>query len=391
MRLRISVTLFILIMNFMVKVQALPPTQFREDFYWLNNIMTVNGMDIRSVEEFLDPNKGPLQFRLNAKNAPWAGNYFPMQDGGIANRWQKCEKGVCINLKTESDIKSLSQKAINKLSPIEKYDLLVSDYNFSATQHEMKFRGLKRPQPPQDWEGFCNGIRCASLITDEPRYAVTLKNAEGLNIRFEPADIKALLGANYFYVENYGQIGGPTQEGKARNQPNPAVFDLALRFYLGKNSKGFVIDTHLGSEIWNETVVGYKRSLSDSENLTNEEKKKYPQAIKKIKIFLVVETLGEIDIRESNKRTKKKVADGTLLSTVETGYTLYLDIQNKAIDGEWFPAKNERGIDFAWFASGEGFDHHFSSQGGNKYLRYENLSQLLKASTRLICESVFRY
>ncbi len=263
-------------------------------------------------------------------------------------------------------------------------------YDFRTTKHELETRGPQRATPPQDWEGFCNGVRCAGIMTKEPKHPVSVMNNDGITVEFSPADLKALAGASYFYVEKYGQIGGPTADGKAENQPNPAVFDLVLRYHLGHMMKGFVIDSHLGSEIWNETVVGYNRKLGEIKSLTARERELYPKAFSKIRVDVVLDTLGEVDIKDSNNLTKKKVADGTLLTTLETAYTLYLDERGKAVDGKWHNGNGTRGVDFAWFVGGKGADHQYVYKGGNPNLRFNKIRQLIEESTAPQCsKSIF--
>ena len=84
----------------------------------------------------------------------------------------------------------------------------------------------------EEWEGFCNGVRCAGINLPEPTHKIAVKNPDGIQVRFEPADLKALAAASYFYVEKYSQLGSPTRVGKAQDQPNAGAFDLALRYFF---------------------------------------------------------------------------------------------------------------------------------------------------------------
>jgi hypothetical protein len=307
-----------------------------------------------------------------------------MSDGGIAQRWRLGYYPLWIH--TRQSIYQLTPKDRRNLSPIEKYDLWVGNYSFSATKHELVNRGPWRDPLPEEWEGFCNGARCAGLLTPEPKFAVKVQNPEGIEVLFSPADIKALLSASYFYTEKYAQLGSPSIEGYAEHQPNPVLFDLTLRYFLARYQRGFVIDTHLGSELWNETVVGYQRELGNLETLNEHEKILYPLATQKISIHLKLETLGEVSIRDSNKNTTEGVANGSLLTQLQTSYTLYLDSQNRAIDGFWANGDHVRGIDFVWFGGGRGNDDLYPEQGGNPYLKFSRILYLLEqASPTLQC------
>lgn len=364
-------------------------TPIETDLYWYKK--TLNNFQITSklVESFLDPLKGPAEFRLTADKAPWAGNYYAMAEGGIASRWQVGE--YPFEALSKADVLKMSQEDLRKLSPVEKFDIYRGDYSFAATAHEMNNRGPLREMPVQMWEGFCNGVRCAGLNMAEPKYEVTVVNKDGVKVTFLPADLKALAGAAYFYSEKYGQLGSPSQNGFSEQRPNPAVFDLALRYHLAANQQGFVIDTHLGSEIWNETVVGYKRSLREQE-LTSKEKQRFPKAVKKYAVEVVLDTLGEVDIQETNGPTKKDVANGKHLGSVVANYSLYVNAKGKAIDGLWWKTNTDystRGVDFVWFGGGEGTDSKNVDKGGNPYLDFKQVETLFKKSTAPFCAKIF--
>lgn len=360
-----------------------------DDLYWYKSSLAFSSVTQKGVESYLNPFKGPAEFRLNAQNAPWAGNYFPMMDGGIAQRWTEAKAPEKV-LDKKSYMKLTPQER-QKLSPVEKYDVLLGLYDFRTTDHEMNFRGpLRQGAKMQDWEGFCNGVRCAGIMLPEPQFAVERTNAQGEKVVFQPADLKALAGASYFYTQEYAQIGSPSRAGRSENPPNPAVFDLVLRYGLAVNKKAFIIDSHLGKEIWNETVVGYKRTLSQPKKLTPTEQGLYPEAVSKIEVDMVLETLGEIEIKESNRPTKAKVADGSLLKTLEGRYTLYLDEDGRALDGKWKKNPVVRGVDFAWFVGGKGADKHYAHQGGNPHLEFGVIKSLINESAHPSCNRIFQ-
>ncbi len=345
---------------------------FEENIEFFKNALRDADMPLKEMKRFLKPELGPTQFRLDAKDAPWAGNYFSMQDGGLSYQWNQG-----------------TQDPERRLSAIEKYDLLVGNKNLEATQWERENRGDKRDPKPQYWEGFCNGVRCAGFLLDEPVKPVTVKARNGKSITFEPADLKALAGASYFYVEKYAQIGAPTKKGEAKSRPNPAVFDLALRFHLAEMGKSFVIDAHPGTEIWNESVIGFERKVSEAKELTAAEEAKFPGAVKKVLVQTQVETMGEIEIGDSNRPTKADVANGNYSKDpIPLRYALYLDAKGSIVEGEWMPVpkhlqQKDRGVDFAWFAGGKGTDMH---NGGNPHLEFSVIKKLVKqASGPLTC------
>ncbi len=90
----------------------------------------------------MDPRQGPLEFRLNADNAPWAGNYFAMLYGGIAYRWKEDSYPQQIHNKKKRSCHVLT--GTPKFVPVEKYDVLMGNYDFRTTDHELKVRGPLR-------------------------------------------------------------------------------------------------------------------------------------------------------------------------------------------------------------------------------------------------------
>lgn len=340
---------------------------FAENMEFLKTALRDAGFPIRDLGRFLTPATGPRQFRLNSADAPWAGNYFSMQEGGIAFRWNQN-----------------AQDPADQLSAIEKYDLYMGNEQNEATVWERQNRGDKRRPKPKFWEGFCNGVRCAGFLLDEPVKPVTVKAPNGQSVTFEPADLKALAGAAYFYVEKYAQLGAPTQSGQPRSSPNPAVVDLALRYHLAEMGKSFVVDSHPGTQIWNESVIGFERELGAERPVTAAEANKHPGAVRKVLVNTKVETMGEILIEDSNSPTKKDVADGLYSKDmIPLRYELFLNAAGKIIDGEWLPLpanqrNRDRGIDFVWFAGGKGTDMH---NGGNPHLRFEVIKKLFKKAT----------
>lgn len=363
-------------------------SDIQTDMHWFKSILSFSKMSDKSVEAYLSPYQGPETFRLSEKKAPWAGNYFAMIQGGIAHRWQSNEYPA--EVLDREIVEGLSKNDLLKLSPVEKYDILRGDYTFNSTKHELTHRGPLRQLKVEHWEGFCNGVRCAGIVLPEPKFPVEITNREGIRLEFLPADLKALAGASYFYVEKYGQLGGPTNTGTAANQPNAAIFDLALRYHLAKNKKAFVIDTHLGAEIWNETVVGYQRKLHAEQRLTAADKRNFPTAAKKIQVDLILDTLGEVNIDDSNKPTKGRVSSGDMLTTLDASYVLYLDAEGKAVDGKWLKSDSHRGVDFAWFAAGKGMDNKYKDVGGNPFLKFEQIRELFKESATPSCGKLFR-
>lgn len=264
------------------------------------------GISQSQLESARDLNVGPSSYRLQGSETPWAGNFFPMQDGGLANRWQT-STSYKYTRHSKEELLRMPSENLNLLSPAEKWDLLQGDYTYSATRHEMEYRGRsKRPDKEWDskkfgWEGFCNGVRGAGINSPEPVRPITKTNPDGIKVTFQPADLKGLAGASYFHVHpnRYAGIGSPTREKEKNDpdRPSPGAFDIALRAFIGLGKKGFVIDTDPKEELWNETVAGYQRDVRDGGRVTGKDRQYAPTIKRKVKVSTTLSMLGEIDSR----------------------------------------------------------------------------------------------
>lgn len=204
--------------------------------------------------------------RKATKFQPWSGSYWPDIQGGIANhwrdhdlfwaqlrfglRWDVAKKTVRNDLKDVRDKlnKWDNEKLNNKMSPSEKYDLLVGNTNFDLTQavideadfradhrittkkkdgsesdtdtdegidnntfltdvqddsgnsvayqkydNQVEFRYWKKKGASLAyWSGICDGWSPASIYLPRPVKPVTLTGALGHRITFYPDDLKAL-------------------------------------------------------------------------------------------------------------------------------------------------------------------------------------------------------
>jgi len=214
-----------------------------------------------------------------AKFQPWSGSYWPDISGGIANHYLDHARfgseltfvlryGVTkarIDNDHDRIVKKIStwdeEKINKKLSPAEKYDLLLGDLNFTFSKNvidEADFRSkyrltTKRATTGEDaesqgddnsfyeddlstyskydntvqyrywrkkggslayWSGICDGWSPASIYLPRPAKTVTVTGALGHRIEFYPDDLKALgsylfarTNTPYFSTMNYQMAG----------------------------------------------------------------------------------------------------------------------------------------------------------------------------------------
>lgn len=261
----------------------------------------------------------PLTGTVDPAQMPWSDNYWESDWGGISLRWSSLTRGQLDPDLHEyegidrdalfqyappslSRLKQMSREEIAKLSPAEKYDILMGRYDYPTVRAE---RRRVDPSIP-NWQGLCHGWVAAAVNTPEPAPTDAI-NADGILIPFGSSDLKGLM--TYYYgviaydfargggsippnsshleVLNYpsfstpalashltdftlfsddnrrpiyqnvvGQIG----EHKNLNDPNPGAFHVVMANQLGLMHKGFLGNVNLTTnpnEIWNQPISAF--------------------------------------------------------------------------------------------------------------------------------------
>ncbi len=270
-------------------------------------------------------------------------------------------------------------KAIDQLSPAEKYDLLIGRIDESPAGFLTRYEwGRGRSYYEQqgkvpDWFGYCHGWAPASFMVPRPERSVVLTGADGTTqIRFYPADIQALatvLWANA--LPRIRLVGGRCDETKPKRDQsgrvisrecldvNPATFHLALVNQIGVAKQNLLIDATYDHEVWNQPIRSYKfkyfnpqskdvaRSFDEAviplEKFTKDKYRAYrsPNAVQVVGIALEViyaqtSVPSQRDPADSKDDRQKKA---TYL------YDLEIDENGHAIGGEWYQSRHP---DFLW-------------------------------------------
>lgn len=372
---------------------------FNSDCAQLMKALVDAGRSEKIVDRMIDPGEGMAQAFLGHKAVPWVGYFFPFEKGGIAARWQTPRFSVPQKLLSEIAeengapgkqevlrlLSKMTPDELATLSPAEKMDLYMGYYDFRITRRELEERGPRRAMKPEYWEGFCNGRCAAGMLTDEPVNPVRVKNADGVEIVFEPNDIKALLTASYFYVEKYAQMGVPNFDPKGAekvvDRANAAAFDMALRAMIGESERPFVVDIEPGNEIWNYLAVGYTRRMGELRAIAPQaqEASSVPaRAVSQVDVATRVYYVNDIEsIARHNGPTTDliKPANSPYVFQRDYHYTLYLNAKGQIISGAW---QGDKHPDFAWFPEGAGTDE---AQGTNPHLPFEKVMGLQRKST----------
>lgn len=220
---------------------------------------------------------------------PWSDDYWAIYSGQLGKRYGDPEWPGSQDWEAFHDhvqgrpvaeiARSGDAAAIDRLSPAEKYDLLVGDSSFGLTRFMWdQGRGYhQRHGKVETWMGVCHGWAPAAYMLRRPRAAVRVTAPDGHTpITFYPADVKALasqLWANARTVTRF--IGGrcndkePAVDAQGRVissrclDTNPGTWHLALVNQLGVNRRSFIIDATYDYEVWNQPMHGYSYTLFD--------------------------------------------------------------------------------------------------------------------------------
>jgi hypothetical protein len=347
-------------------------------------------------------NVAPAKFEELAKEGmlpqesyPWSDDYWVTYAGGVARRWQtpvqspKYKAHMYPYLKKAEIIDPAAD--LSKLSPAEKYDILLGRYDFPLTTWQWKqvvdTAGTKDAIP--GWFGICHGWAPATIMEPEPGEVVELTNPDGVKVKFYTSDINALMSLIY---ANFG--GGSTMLGERCNvtsnkivldengrvvftkcrDTNPGALHLVMASMLGKTDplqrKGFVADVTRDSEVWNQAVTGYKVISSEIVPFVAETDTaaayRAPGTASLVHVKAKMFYIGEITPHKSPRKTN--FAGYTKAMDLE--YTLELDAEGVIIGGEWI---SKDVPDFIWQMGTK-------PDTGTSYLSYKKVREILDQS-----------
>ncbi len=324
------------------------------------------------------------------QSQPWSDNYWPIYMGVLGNRyadnkfpknndWKKNQTYVHKSGNDFLEIfKTGDAKAIDKLSPSEKYDLLVGDKKGSLTQ-AMWADGEEYYSVDgkvETWMGICHGWATASYMVARPVRPVKMLAADGkTELTFYPSDIKAL--SSLLWAKASPQtplIGGrcgtknPKTDANGRIQDkecfdtNPGSWHMGVVNQLGIAKRSLVIDATFDYEVWNQPVSAYKYSYFNPQ--TNEPSAKLDGAMIAIADFskdkfsryrskeasyvvgIAMDVTYVVETDPSHAKSDSEKQDAT--HTVRYLYDLELNKNHEIIGGEWYQNLHP---DFVWTAA----------------------------------------
>ncbi len=274
--------------------------------------------------------KLPLNGEISNKQLSWPGSHWPNYVGGITHRWSKLDPNpFYYEYKTFDYLLTADQSEIDELSPAEKFDILLGDYNFNIS------RRIEAKYSPKEntWHGICHGISGAQLNHDEPKLT-TVKNDDGIEITFYSSDLKGLLGYYYANVaKNYASQVGKRCTGKRQRRGkckgvNAGSFHILISNFLGVKGKPILMDIDHLREVWNYSAVSYDSYIVDEHKPSRNSSR---GTVKRIRVQT------ELVVESSIQQKTEAVIGTENAEYLYNNYDYYLDIDKdgKIIGGEW--------------------------------------------------------
>jgi hypothetical protein len=215
---------------------------------------------------------------------PWSDDYWAIYLGVLGRRyadpsfpdsddWKENHAYALAN-PVGKVLESGREQDIWRLSPSEKYDLLVGDAEGTLTS-AMWAEGesyYERDGKVETWMGICHGWAPASYMLARPRRAVTVATPDGrFSLRFFPSDIKALASLLWASASPSTRfIGSRCEEKDPKKDENGRIvsseaFDinagawhLAMVNQVGVARRALVLDATYDYEVWNQPACAYE-------------------------------------------------------------------------------------------------------------------------------------
>jgi hypothetical protein len=330
-------------------------------------------------------NSGLMSARLPEQ--PWSDDYWALYLGVLGKRYAtgsgfpsstdwKVNFDFIQRNPAAAVLAGGDQNAINRLSPSEKYDILVGDRQFSLTKQMWEEgRGYyERSGQVEMWMGICHGWAPAAYMLPRPVNAVIALAADGqTRLTFYPSDIKALASLLWAKASPRVRfIGGRCNDKNPQTDPqtgrilaqhcfdtNPGTWHLAMINQIGVSQRSMVMDATYDYEVWNQPVLAYRCSYFNPAsgaavdslakatvrraNFSNDKFAAFRGAQTDSIVGMAMEVEYLVETAPS-----RHAPDGPHLDRVAKVrylYDLELDFSGKIIGGEWYQNAHP---DFLW-------------------------------------------
>lgn len=288
----------------------------------------------------------PLSGTIEDGKRNWSGTYWPSNKGGIANRWNTPDKDrykYTFSSPSRAQVLSMPESQLALLSPAEKYDLLLGNYDYSFRDEVLS----STSPSAKSWAGICQGWAAASTLHAEPT-PKTLLNPDGVKIPFGSADIKGLLSYVYaFYADDeyVGQMGQRCYFGSwlggvkgCGEDLNAGAFHIVLANKIGIEKQGFMIDRDRHNEVWNQPVSSYSSNIVSVGKPSKDAAK---TAVREVRMTTVLYYIDESEptwmpVHGTSEQKMEKM---------DLEYTVELNAQGKIVGGTWISYERP---DYIW-------------------------------------------
>ncbi len=319
---------------------------------------------------------------------PWSDDYWGIYRGQLGarygdpvfrnvsgDRWKPYHDVVKATPAIDLLMKGSSEggRATDRLSPSEKYDLLVGDRNMTLTNRQWEAPRGYSPSggTVETWMGICHGWAPAAYMFDRPVKGVEVNSViDGKPIYFYPADVKALASYIWATVAPPARfVGGRCNDKDPRKNAagrilsqecfdtNPGSWHQAVVSKVGAAKRSFVIDATFDYEVWNHPLKSYKISYFNPQTMQSGPlsssivpvqsftKDRFPglrgNAAKVVGV--VMDIVYVVETHPTLLDTDAEYRDG--LTSMRLTYDLELDDRGNIIGGEWYTNAHP---DFLW-------------------------------------------
>ncbi len=263
--------------------------------------------------------------------------------------------------------RSVSLETTSRLSPAEKYDLLLGDLDFTFTTRVLQMVDqIADDGQMANWSGVCDGWSSASQNYFRPEQSVEITGARGHRIKFYPSDIKGL--ASFLWAKSFDRSGMNLTHGAGYqckrndrdahgrlldptcNDINPGYFHLAAVNILGIDRHGFIFDKAHSPNVLNQPAFAYDyryfRPDNQAETLDLERAKKrigtFRDAFARYRSPRATHIVGvkmRVWYKKEQAQPRARDTDSVRQDrdhTVDLRYDLELDAAGNIVGGEWW-------------------------------------------------------
>jgi hypothetical protein len=299
-----------------------------------------------------DPSQmeGGFEYRLSSlpssaevATKPWSETYWATKKGSINIRWNTPgQDGFDYELNSRAQVLSMSRDQLAALSPTEKYDIYMGNYDYPLHKEVAKIANKSATW----WKGLCDGWSMSAVQFAEPQ-ARDVTNPDGVVVPFGSSDIKGLLayyaqfrsGMRQVYVGGQCRGLGGIFGGGNCSDMNPGALHVILANKLGLQNKAFMMDRDPGTQIWNQPVYGFKTTILGSAE---------SDAAQGVLVHTTIYYTDELD-----NSSWDAVGGTSRFSSdkMEMDYTLDLDSAGRIVGGKY--SHNSDHPDLFWKTAGQ--------------------------------------